>query len=101
MTQAENHNQENHSNIRGKRGGKGCAPGEIRTPDPLLRRQMLYPPELQALRIRMPRWAIGEVGFEPTTSCSQGKRANQAAPLPAKAFGNTREKGPCACLKAR
>ena len=27
--------------------------------------------------------AIGEVGFEPTTSCSQGRRANQAAPLPA------------------
>ena len=26
---------------------------------------------------------IGEVGFEPTTSCSQSKRANQAAPLPA------------------
>ena len=24
------------------------APGEIRTPDPLLRRQMLYPPELRA-----------------------------------------------------
>src|SRR3990172_11174204 len=24
------------------------APGEIRTPDPLLRRQLLYPPELQA-----------------------------------------------------
>src|SRR3990172_2113970 len=27
---------------------KPGAPGEIRTPDPLLRRQLLYPPELQA-----------------------------------------------------
>jgi hypothetical protein len=26
------------------------APGEIRTPDPLLRRQMLYPAELRARR---------------------------------------------------
>ncbi len=25
---------------------------------------------------------IGESGFEPPTSCSQGRRANQAAPLP-------------------
>ena len=25
---------------------------------------------------------IGEIGFEPTTSCSQGRRANQAALLP-------------------
>ncbi len=25
---------------------------------------------------------VGEIGFEPTTSCSQGRRANQAAPLP-------------------
>ena len=28
--------------------------------------------------------AIGESGFEPPTSCSQGRRANQAAPLPEK-----------------
>ena len=27
---------------------------------------------------------IGESGFEPPTSCSQGRRANQAAPLPEK-----------------
>jgi hypothetical protein len=25
---------------------------------------------------------IGESGFEPPTSCSQGRRANRAAPLP-------------------
>jgi hypothetical protein len=28
-----------------------CAPGRIRTRDPLLRRQLLYPTELQALRL--------------------------------------------------
>jgi hypothetical protein len=27
---------------------EGGAPGKTRTPDPLLRRQLLYPPELQA-----------------------------------------------------
>jgi hypothetical protein len=30
------------------REGVSGAPGEIRTPDPLLRRQMLYPAELRA-----------------------------------------------------
>jgi hypothetical protein len=30
------------------------APGEIRTPDPLLRRQTLYPTELRALRASLP-----------------------------------------------
>jgi hypothetical protein len=32
-----------------KRRRKGGAPGPIRTGDPLLRRQMLYPTELRAL----------------------------------------------------
>ena len=63
------------------------APGGTRTPDPLLRRQLLYPPELQArpshsLGTTSPGSQVGEIGFEPTTSCSQGRRANQAAPLP-------------------
>ncbi len=31
------------------------APGETRTPDPLLRRQLLYPTELQA-RFRLIHW---------------------------------------------
>ena len=32
---------------------------------------------------RVPGWGlIGESGFEPPTSCSQGRRASQAAPLP-------------------
>jgi hypothetical protein len=30
---------------------KTGAPGAIRTPDPLLRRQLLYPPELQARKV--------------------------------------------------
>ena len=33
------------------REGVSGAPGEIRTPDPLLRRQTLYPTELRALRV--------------------------------------------------
>ena len=57
-----------------------CAPGGTRTPDPLLRRQLLYPPELQARRGRGKK--IGESGFEPPTSCSQGRRASRDAPLP-------------------
>ena len=59
-------------------GLEGGAPGETRTPDPLLRRQLLYPTELLA---RMEN-NIGETGFEPMTSCSQGRRANRAALLP-------------------
>ena len=31
--------------------GENGAPGEIRTPDPLLRRQMLYPAELRARKL--------------------------------------------------
>jgi hypothetical protein len=31
--------------------GKFGAPGKTRTPDPLLRRQLLYPPELQARKV--------------------------------------------------
>ena len=83
-----------------------------RTPDPLLRRQLLYPLSYRRVRKRSqtgtrirtadfgPHVApgppparaagrsfirgelIGESGFEPPTSCSQGRRASQAAPLP-------------------
>lgn len=31
---------------------------------------------------------VGETGFEPMTSCSQGRRANRAALLPAAVKGN-------------
>ncbi len=43
------------------------APGEIRTPGPLLRRQLLYPTELRA---HIPPWKIVErvMGIEPTQS---------------------------------
>ena len=40
---------------------------------------LLYLTQDMALQ---PKEKIGEIGFEPTTSCSQGRRANQAAPLP-------------------
>ena len=40
------------------------APGEIRTPDPLLRRQMLYPAELRARRITLPNSALETPEFE-------------------------------------
>src|SRR5256714_4618380 len=45
------------------------APGGTRTPDPQLRRLLLYPPELLALRR-----GVGAPGFEPGTSCSQSRR---------------------------
>ena len=44
-------------NLSGRHG----APGRIRTPDPLIRSQMLYPAELQAPMGR-------EMGLEPTTT---------------------------------
>ncbi len=41
--------------------GKSGAPGEIRTPDPLLRRQMLYPAELRARRLELDKFtALGD-----------------------------------------
>ena len=56
------------------------APGGTRTPDPQLRRLMLYPPELLAprrgpVRARHSSAArVGAAGFEPATSCSQSRR---------------------------
>ena len=40
------------------------APGEIRTPDLMLRRHSLYPAELRARSIRIPHF---EVSYAPTT----------------------------------
>ena len=37
----------------GERDWLDGAPGAIRTRDPLLRRQMLYPPELRALALKL------------------------------------------------
>ena len=42
-------------NIDADLGFSVSAPGRIRTRDPLLRRQLLYPAELQALRITLCR----------------------------------------------
>ena len=85
--------------------------GGIRTPDPRLRRPLLYPAELQAhqhqilMRKRVmgieptyPAWKagvlplnytrilgferIGVTGFEPATSWSQTRRSSQAEPHP-------------------
>ena len=56
------------------------APGGNRTPDPQLRRLLLYPTELLALQSRqagVPQASscqVGAPGFEPGTSCSQSRR---------------------------
>ena len=54
--------------------GGGGTPGGIRTPDPRLRRPLLYPTELLAhIRAEM----VGETGFEPATPCSQSRCATR------------------------
>ena len=45
-------------------------------------RRTLYLYRLSQNILRSSLSQIGEIGFEPTTSCSQGRRANQAALLP-------------------
>ena len=56
------------------------APGGNRTPDPQLRRLLLYPTELLALQSRQAgllqasSCQVGAPGFEPGTSCSQSRR---------------------------
>ena len=77
----------------------------IRTPDPRLRRPLLYPAELQThalfsekrvmgieptypawkagvLPLNYTRISIGVTGFEPATSWSQTRRSSQAEPHP-------------------
>ena len=74
--------------------------GGIRTPDPRLRRPLLYPTELQTQRagdgnrthvsslegwcstIELHPHDIGVTGFEPATSWSQTRRSSQAEPHP-------------------
>ena len=51
-------------------------PSRIRTWDPLLRRQMLYPSELMA------RCMVGVKGFEPSTFRSQSGRATKLRHTP-------------------
>ena len=83
-------------------------PGGTRTPDPRLRRPLLYPAELQTHINRLekraagdgnrthvsslegwcstielhPQMPIGVTGFEPAASCSQSRRSSQAEPHP-------------------
>ena len=55
-------------------------PEGIRTPDRLLRREMLYPAELLARCVDL----VGVAGFEPATSCSQSRRDDRATLHPEK-----------------
>ena len=64
--------------------GRGGLPGGTRTPDLLLRRQLLYPVELRAVRLTKQRpnmWAlcgmVGAAGFELATLCSQSRCATR------------------------
>ena len=80
-------------------------PEGIRTPDPRLRRPLLYPAELQThalfsekrvmgieptypawkagvLPLNYTRISVGVTGFEPATSWSQTRRSSQAEPHP-------------------
>ena len=65
-------------------GGNAGLPGGTRTPDLLLRRQLLYPVELRAVRLTKQRpnmWAlfrmVGAAGFELATLCSQSRCATR------------------------
>src|SRR6185312_13689392 len=66
--------------IPSNRENSNGAPGGNRTPDPQLRRLLLYPTELLALHARWCRirsafaLQVGAPGFEPGTSCSQSRR---------------------------
>src|SRR5208283_1988571 len=47
------------------------APGEIRTPDLMLRRHSLYPAELRARSFRIPQLRIGSLPLRPSRARSQ------------------------------
>src|SRR5487761_232366 len=53
---------------------KNGAPGEIRTPDPLLRRQMLYPAELRARSLTVPNSLLKRPQFEAVVSWDYVRR---------------------------
>ena len=52
----------------------------IRTPDPQLRRLLLYPAELRAQHQNYKM--VGTGGFEPSASCSQSKRSTRLSYVP-------------------
>ncbi len=55
---------------------KNGATGGIRTPDPRLRRPLLYPTELQTRKV------VGATGFEPTTPWSQARCSTKLSYAP-------------------
>ena len=70
-------------------------PDKTRTCNPQLRRLVLYPVELRAVReqaqksMQKPQNLVGARGFEPPTSCSQSKRATRLRHAPKKAANDT------------
>jgi hypothetical protein len=54
-------------------GALAGLPGGSRTPDPRLRRPLLYPTELRAVPVFAE--LVGAAGFEPATLCSQSRCA--------------------------
>jgi hypothetical protein len=63
--------------------GSGGLPGGDRTPDPQLRRLMLYPTELRA-EIVSENMMVGAKGFEPSTLWSQTRCATRLRYAPTK-----------------
>ncbi len=51
-------------------------------------------PMLSLTKIDMCSELVGMAGFEPAASCSQSRRANQAAPHPAEPFRSLPPRGP-------
>ena len=69
---------------------KTGVPGGTRTPDLLLRRQLLYPVELRALEGdagKTGKKLVGAVGFELTTLCSQSRCATRLRYAPTRGNG--------------
>src|SRR3954463_2067058 len=72
-------------------------PDKTRTCNPQLRRLVLYPVELRAVReqaatkkqVPKPKFLVGARGFEPPTSCSQSKRATRLRHAPKMAPNDT------------
>ncbi len=67
-----------------------CDREGIRTPDRLLRRQMLYPAELRDPMLFYFLSVVGVAGFEPATSWSQTRRDDRATLHPESGETGTR-----------
>jgi hypothetical protein len=64
-------------------------PERIRTSDPRIRSPPLYPAELQADRFRT--GLVGARGFEPPTTCAQGRCATRLRHAPALVANTAKE----------